>query len=183
MIASLLLLLAAQDVPKPVTAPAAAPAPAEDDQYEEIVVQATYGTTTMLFDKGADNKLRNCRIMVSSGSQRRDTNACQATPVCYEKTADQVSDCVALTAIEPATIGAARSNLGSGKPSIFDMPKLVQPKTAPLPGAIGPVSIHTPDNDKQRARPLPPPPSAPTSGSVVTMKLGDGRTDKNEERP
>ncbi|WP_066799990.1 hypothetical protein [Sphingomonas soli] len=178
MIVPTLLLLAAQDVPK---AAAAAP-PVEDDQYEDIVVQATYGTTTMLFDKGADNKLRNCRIMISSGSQRRDTNACQATPVCYAKTADQVTDCVELTAIEPA-IGAARSNLGTGAPAIFDMPKLVQPKTAPAPGTLGPIADRTEENDKQRVKPLPPPPSASTSGSVVTMKFGDGTAAKEEARP
>jgi len=178
MIAALLLLLAAQDVPVPAAAP-----PAEDDQYEEIVVRATYGTTTMLFDKGADNKLRNCRIMVSSGSQRRDTNACRATPVCYAKTVDQVTDCVELTAIEPSTIGAARSGLTTTAPSIFDMPKLVQPKPAPLPGIFGPgVTAERADSDKQRVKPLPPPPGAPTSGSVVTVRLGDGRQGDGQSR-
>lgn len=159
----LALMLVAQDVPKPVAA-----APAEDDQYDEIVVKATYGTTTMLFDKGSDNKLRNCRIMVSSGSQKRDTNACQATPVCYEKTADQVTDCVALTAIEPSTVGGARSGFGIATPSVFDVPKLVQPKAAPLPGTLGPAIAHDgPDEDRQRAKKLPPPPRNEGSGPVI----------------
>lgn len=167
MIAAFLLLLA-QDIP---VAP-----PAEEN--EEIVVRATYGTTTMLFDKGADNKLRNCRIMVSSGSQRRDTNACQATPICYAKTADVVTDCVELTRIEPSSIGAARSNLITA-PSIFDMPKLVQPPTAPLPGTLGPaITAERAESDKQRVKKLPPPPSAPSTGSMVTMRIGDGKTDK-----
>ncbi|RYE03379.1 MAG: hypothetical protein EOP61_04900 [Sphingomonadales bacterium] len=178
MILAAFLLLAAQDVPAPAAAP-----PAEDEQYDEIVVKATYGTTTMLFDKGADNKLRNCRIMVSSGSQRRDTNACQATPVCYAKTADQVTDCIELTAIEPATIGGARSKLGAGAPPVFDMPKLVQPKPARAPGTLGPLTDRAAEDDKQRVKPLPPPPSAPTSGSVVTMKFGDGTSAKEEARP
>ncbi|MBX3563450.1 MAG: hypothetical protein KF730_02620 [Sphingomonas sp.] len=163
MIAAFLLFLAAQDVPKPV-----ATAPAEDDQYDEIVVKATYGTTTMLFDKGSDNKLRNCRIMVSSGSQKRDTNACQATPVCYEKTADQVTDCVALTAIEPSAIGGLKGALGTAQPPVFDMPKLVQPKPAPLPGTLGPALAHDdPDSDRQRAKKLPPPPKNEGSGPVI----------------
>lgn len=171
MIAAFLLLLALQDVPAP-----ASPPPAEDE-YDEIVVKATYGTTTMLFDKGADNKLRNCRVMVSSGSQRRDTNACQATPICYAKTADVVTDCIELTRIEPS-IGTARGNPITA-PSRFDMPKLVQPKIAPPPGTIGPaLTAGDPDNDKQRVKALPPPPSAPTNGSVVTMRFGDGKTDK-----
>ncbi|RYY27572.1 MAG: hypothetical protein EOP62_06115 [Sphingomonadales bacterium] len=184
MMIALFLGLLAQDVPSATTAaPVSTPAtpPAEEEQYDEIVVQAIYGTTTMLFDKGADNKLRNCRVMVSSGSQRRDTNACQATPICYAKTADVVTDCVELTAIEPSSIGAARSNIATGVPNIFDMPKLVQPKTAPLAGAIGPIAIETEDNDKQRVKALPPPPSAPSSGSIVTMRVGDGNTTKENQ--
>lgn len=172
MIAALVLLLV-QDVPAP-------PAPADD--YDEIVVKATYGTTTMLFDKGADNKLRNCRIMVSSGSQKRDTNACHATPVCYAKTADEVTDCVELTAIEPSTIGAARSGLNTAAPSIFQMPKLVQPKPAPPPGLFGPgVTDAKAESDKQRVKPLPPPPSAPTNGSAVTMRFGESNADKEDK--
>ena len=89
------LLLLAQDVP-------AAPPVADEVQGEDIVVRATFGHTTMLFDKGADGKLRNCRIMVSSGSQKRDTNACQSTPVCYARTADEVTDCRELTFLEMA---------------------------------------------------------------------------------
>ena len=44
------LLLLAQDVP----------AKAPPEEIEEVVIQATFGTTTMLFDKGADGRLRNC---------------------------------------------------------------------------------------------------------------------------
>ncbi|MES2987888.1 MAG: hypothetical protein V4808_08275 [Pseudomonadota bacterium] len=168
---ALLLLLAAQDVPAPVAA-----VPAEDEQYDEIVVKATYGTTTMLFDRGVDNKLRNCRVMVSSGSQRRDTTACQATPVCYEKTADQVTDCVELTALEPSTIGASRSGFTSSTTSIFDMPKLVQPKAAPLPGVVGPAIVHgNPDEDRQRAKKLPPLPRDETNGPVIRFGTAEDK--------
>ena len=80
---ALILLLAAQEAP-------AAEATTAAVEGGDIVVRATFGFTTMLFDRGADGKLRNCRIMVSSGSQRRDTAACQATPICYAGTADEV---------------------------------------------------------------------------------------------
>lgn len=167
MILAALFLLFAQDVP-------AAPQAVEDDG--EIVVRATYGTTTMLFDKGADNKLRNCRIMVSSGSQRRDTNACQATPVCFEKTADTVTDCVALTALEPATIRDARNAPGAATSAIFDLPKLVQPKPAPLPGAVGPATVpEHPDTDKQRVKPLPPLPKDESNGPVIRITNGNAQ--------
>ena len=152
-IAALLLLLFAQDVP-------AQPAPAEDDG--EIVVQATYGTTTMLFDKGADGRLRNCRIMVSSGSQRRDTNACQATPVCFEATKDDVPDCVAFTATEPNAVPAKR-------PAVFDLPRLVQPRPATV-AEIGPSvnADESAETTRQRVK-LPPLPKAPSDGPVIRI--------------
>jgi hypothetical protein len=160
------LLLLAQDVPAPASAPA--------EENEEIVVRATYGTTTMLFDKGQDNRLRNCRIMVSSGSQRRDTNACQATPVCYAKTADVVTDCVALTMLEPVAIGGARSALGTGAPQVFDLPKLVKPKPAPSFAIAGPLEPgDNPMTDKQRVTKLPPPPKSPNEPAVRITNAQD----------
>ena len=153
------------------------PAPAQDVQGEDIVVRATFGHTTMLFDKGADGKLRNCRIMVSSGSQRRDTNACQATPVCYAKTADEVTDCRELTVLEmAATIGApaASKPVGPGGVLTFTLPKLTQPKPALL---AGPARRPEPTAEtKQPARlgvmhqPLPKPPS---DGPVVRFGPAD----------
>jgi len=93
------LLLIAQDVPPPVVA------------GEEIVVTAKYGRTTLLFDKGSDGKLYNCRIMVSSGSAKRDGDACQATPVCYAGTEDEVTDCVPFARIAPADIARSTRRL------------------------------------------------------------------------
>ncbi|RYY46061.1 MAG: hypothetical protein EOP59_03430 [Sphingomonadales bacterium] len=153
------LLLLAQDVP-------AAPPP-EVEGVEEIVVQATYGTTTMLFDKGADNRLRNCRIMVSSGSQRRDTNACQATPVCYARTAEIVTECVELTAIESVVPGAAES-VGKTGPAVFEMPKLVQPKPVQTV-TIGPVDAgESKDSERQRVK-LPPLPKDKSNEPVIRI--------------
>ena len=156
------LLLLAQDVP-------AAPPPAEG-QEEEIVVRAQFGLTTMLFDKGADGKLRNCRIMVSSGSQKRDTNACQATPVCYAKTADEVTDCRAMTFLELASAaapGEARPE-GAGVPRAFTLPKLTDPKPTLAPGQAGPLGLSEPSRETERQRvKLPPLPKPPSDGPVV----------------
>jgi hypothetical protein len=148
------------------------PAPAQDaPQNEDIVVRATFGHTTMLFDKGADGRLRNCRIMVSSGSQRRDTNACQATPVCYAKTEDEVTDCRELTILEAAAaIGAPATPkpVGPGGVLTFTLPKLTEPKPALLAGQAGPLGSieESKETERQRVK-LPPLPKAPSDGPVV----------------
>jgi hypothetical protein len=156
-----LLLFLAQDVP--------APAGDGDAQGEEIVVTATLGRTTMLFDKGADGRLRNCRIMVSSGSQQRDTAACQATPVCYARTTQAAGECVELVLVEPAAVGAAR-------PPVFDVPRLVQPKPQAPASALGPVTNEEPSRETEAQRvKLPPLPQAPRGKSAVTFSVGTGR--------
>ena len=156
------LLLLAQDVP-------AAP-PSADVEGEEIVVRAQFGLTTMLFDKGADGKLRNCRIMVSSGSQKRDTSACRATPVCYAKTADEVTDCREMSFLElasAATPGEARPTT-SGVPRAFTLPNLTDPKPTLAPGQAGPLGLSEPSRETERQRvKLPPLPKPPSDGPVV----------------
>ncbi|AQR75158.1 hypothetical protein [Sphingomonas sp. LM7] len=160
----LLLTLALQDVP-------AAP-PAAEGQEEEIVVRATFGNTTMLFDKGADGKLHNCRIMVSSGSQRRDTNACQATPICYAKTADEVTDCRELGPLEMAlapTPGGLRPAAGA-VPQTFILPNLRDPKPSLAEGQAGPLGISEPSRETERQRvKLPPLPRPPSDGPVIRV--------------
>ena len=159
----LALMAIGQDVPAP------APAPPAEEGVEEIVVQATLGRTVMLFDKGADGKLHNCRIMVSSGSQKRDTDACQATPVCYAKTADEVTDCVELSFIEPRTPGLPVP-AGSGKPQIFDMPVLAKPKPPLAPNVLGPseTSEASKDTERQRVK-LPPLPQDTSNEPVIRV--------------
>jgi len=151
------------------------PAAGQDVQGEDIVVRATFGHTTMLFDKGADGKLRNCRIMVSSGSQRRDTDACQATPVCYAKTADEVTDCRELTVLEmAATIGApAPKPAGTNAPQTFTLPKLTQPRPVLAAGQAGPLenTEESKETERQRVK-LPPLPKSPTGGPVVRITTG-----------
>ena len=151
----------------------AAPAPALPPEGEDIVVRATLGRTTMLFDRGRDGKLRNCRVMVSSGSQRRDTAACQATPVCYEKTAEQVTDCVEMAWVEDRRSGPLTDAL-PGAPAVFNMPKLVQPKPVLPASTAGPRDPGEAGkaSESQRVK-LPPLPKAPGGPSIVTVKLGD----------
>ncbi|WHU02261.1 hypothetical protein [Sphingomonas sp. NIBR02145] len=187
MILAAALLLLAQDVP----ATQAVGAPVEDEA--QIVVRATFGRTTMLFDKGADGKLRNCRVMVSSGSQRRDTTACQATPVCYAKTADEVTDCRELSVLEQAAIAApapaaATTTSAPGK-QLFELPKLVQPKVAFPTNGIGPVANgeETRETERQRVKPISPPTNPASDGPVVRFTTGNSQqrddTDKSERRP
>jgi hypothetical protein len=162
MLAALLLLLA-QEVPA---------APPAEGQDEEIVVRATFGNTTMLFDKGADGKLHNCRIMVSSGSQKRDTNACQATPICYAKTADEVTDCRELGPLEMAmapTPGELRP-VGTTVPQTFTLPKLTDPRPALAEGQAGPLGLQEPSRETERQRvKLPPLPKAPSDGPIIRV--------------
>ncbi len=171
LFAPLLLLLAplraaAQDAPPPGDPEAVV--------GEDIVVRATYGRTTMLFDKAADGTLRNCRIMISSGSQKRDTDACKATPVCYEKTRDEVTDCVELTALEQAQIApGAVAPAKDGAVPVFSMPQLVKPRTPSMP-ATGPVTVteESAETGRQRVGKLPPPPQAPTDGPLIRLTTG-----------
>jgi hypothetical protein len=174
VILAALALLFAQDVPGQ-----------DAVQGEDIVVRATFGRTTMLFDKGADGRLRNCRIMVSSGSQKRDTTACQSTPVCYARTADEVTDCRELTILEQAAVAGSRPAVpveGKGAAQVFELPKLVPPKAPVAPIAIGPSGLaeDSRDTERQRLTKLPPPPSAPTDGPPIKLSVSNTADDKRD---
>lgn len=169
----LLALLIAQDAPPPPRDP-------EPEDGEEIVVRATYGRTTMLFDKMPDGTLRNCRIMVSSGSQKRDTDACKAIPVCYEKTRDEVTDCVELTPLEQAQIAPGAPDPASDPAArTFTMPQLMKPRQA-APVSVGPVTPaeQGETSDRQRVTKLPPAPSAPRDGAVIRLTNGQEDGDR-----
>ena len=162
ILATAALLLAQQALP--------APAVPTDPEPEEVVVRATLGHTTMLFDKGSDGRLRNCRVMVSSGSQKRDTDACQATPVCYAKTADSVTDCINLVVLETRVAGPEVPH--AGKPSVFDVPQLTQPRSAAPVAVIGPSDTEeSRETERQRVK-LPPLPKPPASEPLVRVTTG-----------
>lgn len=162
MILALLLSLAGQD------AQTAAP----DTDEHEIVVRAVYGRTTMLFDKGADGKLRNCRVMVSSGSQKRDVAACAATPVCYFKTADEVTDCVPFAALEPVGTAAPKPAVTDPKvPEKFDLGVAQFKPQAP---AVGPTVLGDQNRDTERQRvKLPALPKEDKGTPLITLTGGD----------
>ncbi|WP_168355824.1 hypothetical protein [Sphingomonas gei] len=146
--------------------------PADSPEIEEVVVQAKLGLTTMLFDKGNDGRLRNCRVMVSSGSQKRDTAACQATPVCYAKTADEVTDCRELGMLEMASIAlpAEKRPVGTGAPQTFTLPQLLDLKPALTDNQAGPLTVQEPSRETERQRvKLPPLPKAPSDGPVIRL--------------
>jgi hypothetical protein len=156
-----LLALIAQDAPVPLQ---------EEPETEEVVVRATLGHTVMLFDKGSDGRLRNCRVMVSSGSERRDLAACQATPVCYAKTRDEVTECVDLAIVE--TRAPVPFEPASAKPPVFEVPKLTQPRQEASPTAIGPADTsESRESERQRVK-LPPLPKPPASEPVVRVTTG-----------
>jgi hypothetical protein len=157
------LLLLAQDVPASSSAVDAA-------ETEEVVVQAKLGLTTMLFDKSSDGRLRNCRVMVSSGSQKRDTAACQATPICYAKTADEVTDCRELGMLEMAAVALPEARPASGVPQTFTLPKLLELKPALTAGQAGPLTLQEPSRETERQRvKLPPLPKAPSDGPIIRL--------------
>lgn len=158
VLASLLLL--AQDVP------------ADDSGEYEIVVSAVYGRTTMLFDKGADGRLRNCRVMVSSGSDRRDAEACQATPVCVAAADAGGSACQPLASV----VAAGPAAPARGGPAVFEMPQLAVPKKPLEPGTAGPSAVAEENEESERQRvKLPPLPRPPSDRPVVTF--GNGSRD------
>jgi hypothetical protein len=176
--AALLSFALAQTVP----ATQAVGAPAADDEAN-IVVRATFGRTTMLFDKGADGKLKNCRVMVSSGSQRRDTNACAATPVCYAKTADEVTDCRELSILEQAAAVASAPPAPAPAKQVFELPRLVQPGAALPVAAIGPnANIEdSRETERQRVKPIAPPVNPASNGPAVRFTTGNDKP-QNDER-
>lgn len=175
--AAALLLLLAQDAP---------PAPAEEEAYEDIVVSAKLGRTTMLFDKAPDGKLINCRIMVSSGSQARDVAACKATPVCYAGTADEVTDCRELTILDQAALIAIPKPAPAPAMSLSGetpLPKLIQPAKPRSATQAGPSvggDEASAETERQRVT-LPPLPQPPPSGApVIRLKAGNV---SDEEQP
>lgn len=173
---ALVAMFAVQDTPLAESREAIAPVA---DEYADIVVTATYGRTTMLFDKGTDGKLYNCRVLVSSGSQARDTRACGATPVCFAGTADEVTDCTPLTVNPARSFSLDEGRAGAGRldaTGSINMPRLLDMKPVQASGQVGPRAVSEPsDSDRQRLEKLPPPPSAPEGSGGPVIRLTNGQ--------
>ncbi len=150
-----------------LASPQAAAAPAADE-YEEVVVTATAGRVALIFDKGRDGRLRNCRVFVSSGVRTVDAKACAALPDCItastgEEYCGDGSAGASLLAIDP--------KVKSDTPPTFGLGKLLKPEPPKIP-AVGPLVLTPREDAPDRLGKLPPPPK--DESGTPAIRLGDG---------
>ncbi|PKP94797.1 MAG: hypothetical protein CVT77_00850 [Alphaproteobacteria bacterium HGW-Alphaproteobacteria-16] len=154
-----MILAAALFAVAPQTTAAAVPEP----DYEEVVITAKVGRVALVFDKGADGRLRNCRVFISSGVDQVDAEACGSLPDCITSTSgaefcgDGLGGTAALKAVEPKP---PAPTLGLGK--------LLKPETPKVP-AVGPIVATKDEEDPNRLGKLPPPPKAESGTPAITF--------------
>ncbi|QIG79028.1 hypothetical protein [Stakelama tenebrarum] len=174
-----LLLIAVQDVPPQD----AAAAPVDDEEmYEEIVVQTRAGMPALVFDRGADGRLYNCRLFSTSGVDTVDAEAC-----------DNFRDCVIDENGETQCREAPVARLQGGAPILME--------SRPRNGAIGrlaplPIELDAPEPENEGAGPnqrrangddpnrlgkLPPPPTDPTRGVGASITLGNPDQEQGDD--
>ncbi len=168
--ALILLLFAVQDVPpQDASATAPADAPADEEVYEEIVVQTRAGLAALVFDRGPDGRLYNCRLFKTSGVDTVDAEACDnfrdctidddGNTHCREEVVPVVAPILLDTRPNSASIADRLA-----KPDI----DLLEPE--PVSDDVGPGQRRTNTDDPNRLGKLPPPPTDPTrSGTVITF--------------
>lgn len=166
MILAALALLAAQQ--------AAAP-PANED-YEEVVVTARVGRVALIFDRGADGRLRNCRVFRSSGVGAIDAKACSELPDCITDGAGKQycgdgTGSASLIAVKPNAPPQVTPTLGLGK--------LLEPEPPKVP-AVGPLVGGKDDEDPNRLGKLPPPPKDQSTEPAIRF---GGPAPANEDKP
>jgi hypothetical protein len=146
-------------------------AAADNDDYEEIVVEAKVGRVALIFDKAPDGRLINCRVFTSSGVKRIDDAACTSLPDCItSKGGTQYcvgKDSPALVAVETKAKPPAALGLGVS----------IKPE-APKKPAVGPAVAGQNEDDPNRLGKLPPPPKD-TTGTPAIVLSGP----KPEEEP
>lgn len=177
--ASLLLaLLAAQDAPVQ-DAPMQDADASADVVYDDIVVEATVGRVALLFDRRADGRLENCRVLVSSGDAEIDATACDDLPDCITDSEGR-NFCDGVPT--PAAGWDARAVTVMSAPAAgLAMPRLVTPEAPVAPG-VGPAPVRdTADVDPNRLTKLPPPPRD-TTGDGPTVSFGPGHPPLGSER-
>ncbi|WNO54483.1 hypothetical protein [Stakelama saccharophila] len=158
MIAFAISIPVAQAMP-PETSPAAP---------QEIVVTAKAGRVALVFDKGEDGRLHNCRVLISSGVDRIDDRACDDLPDCVE---DQTGHRFCGDALwRPA---AKNENSPDEAGVAIKLPKLVQPDADPAPvPEIGPVGAGGRDEEADRQLVDLPPPPEPVSEPTIRITGG-----------
>jgi hypothetical protein len=144
-------LALAQDVPPPV------------DTGEDIVVSATVGKIALVFDKGVDGRLHNCRVFLSSGVRRLDAKACASLP-----------DCVTIEGGETFCGDKIQGRTAAvPKPDVIQAPGLaigsiLKPEAKPLP-ATGPALRESETQSADRLGKLPPPPRPVSGGPGIQV--------------
>jgi hypothetical protein len=148
-------------------------APADEPEYEEIVVSATVERVALLFDRDDEGRLQNCRPLISSGDAELDAMACEDLPDCMTDSEDREFCGGALASTAPA---APEREVA---PMVFDAP-LASPSMVigakPAPPATGPVERGTDEEDSNRLGKPPELPRDPTRSTtpVITISNGQG---------
>ncbi|WP_145960993.1 hypothetical protein [Sphingosinithalassobacter portus] len=169
MLLALAVLLSICCHPAAIAQDASATAPADEEVYEEIVVQTRAGLAALVFDRGPDGRLYNCRLFKTSGVDTVDAEACDnfrdctidddGNTHCREETVPVVAPILLDTRPNSASIADRLA-----KPDI----NLLEPE--PVSDDVGPGQRRANTDDPNRLGKLPPPPTDPTrSGSVITF--------------
>lgn len=154
-------------------APVSQEAPPPVDTGEDIVVSATVGKIALVFDKGVDGRLHNCRVFVSSGVRRLDAKACGSLP-----------DCVTIEGGETFCGDKIEGRVAAApKPEVIAAPNLaigaiLKPEARPLP-ATGPALREGEGQSADRLGKLPPPPRPATGAPGIQI----GPVTNTQERP
>lgn len=162
MIAALapLLLLGAQD------------AAADVVDHDEIVVTAEVGHVALIFDKGADGRLRNCRVFISSGVDRIDADACATLPECITSTGgdEYCGDGRGGAGLIPVDLKAKDE-----APAVLGIGEMLEAEPREKP-AVGPSRTSDDARDPNRLGKLPPPPRDETAEPVIRIGGANGES-------
>ncbi|MBR0552606.1 hypothetical protein [Stakelama marina] len=156
MIVALLPLMLQAAPAEPVGAPA--------DAENEIVVRAKVGRVALVFDKGTDGRLHNCRVLISSGVQRIDDKACQDLPDCITANSGKRfcgDTLAAVPAIEPKKAKPAPI-------AKIDLSDLAKPEPVSNP-AIGPAAQTAASDTPDQIVKLPPLPKDETHEPAIRI--------------
>lgn len=133
------------------------------DTGEDIVVSATVGKIALVFDKGSDGRLHNCRVLLSSGVRRLDDRACNNLPDCVTVEGgetfcgDRIDGRVAALP-KPVTLPPPGVAIGA----------ILKPEPKAVP-ATGPALREGETQSADRLGRLPPPPRDTSGGPGIQI--------------